>query len=86
MEHVGAAELLAERLVVRADIDDDRVLGLGQIGDGEQVLGLEIGDDEGIALGEDLLGLGHHVGVRRHDRLDELEGVADEAAGLDSPP
>src|SRR4029453_6602294 len=40
------------------------------------------GDDEGIALGQDLLGPGDDVGIGRNDGLDELEGIADEAPCL----
>ena len=47
-----------------------------------QILRLEIGDDEGVALREDLLGLGHHVGVLRDDGFDQFEGKADEGARL----
>ena len=82
MEDIGAAELLAERFLVGADVDDDRVGGLGQVGHGDEIFRLEIGDDEGVALGEDLLGLRHHVGVRGDDRFDQLEGKADERARL----
>ena len=82
VEHVGAAFLLAELGGAGTDVHDQRVLGLRQIGHGEQIGGLEIGDDEAFAIGEQLLGLGHHVGVVRDDRLDELEGMADEASGL----
>ena len=82
MEDIGAAELLAERFLVGADVDDDRVGGLGQVGDGDEIVRLEIGDDEGVALGEDLLGLRHHVGVRGDDGFDQLEGEADERARL----
>ncbi len=64
------------------DVDDHRVLGLGEIGDGEEIGGLEIGDDEGVAAFEDLLGLGDDVAILRHDGLVHLEFVADESAGL----
>ena len=81
-KHVRAAILLTQAVGARANIHDDRIFGLGQIGNGEQILGLEIGDDKGIAFGEDLLGLGHYVGILGHARLDELKGVADEATRL----
>ena len=56
------------------------VLGLGQIGDAEQILSLEIGDDDGVALGQDLLGLGDDVAILRHDVLDQLVVLAEEGA------
>ena len=62
------------------------VLGLGEIGDGEQVGGLEIGDDEALALGENFLGLGDNVAVLRHDRLDQLEGSDRRSFRPGSPP
>ena len=34
-------------------------------------VGLEIGDDHGVAIGEDVLGLGDDVAVGGDDRLDE---------------
>ena len=64
------------------DVEDDRVLGLGQIGDGEQVLGFEIGDDDRGALAQDLLGLGDHVAIGREDVLDELVILAEKGAAL----
>ena len=73
---------LAERHVVGANVHDHRVLGLGQIGDGEQIGSFEIGDDQRIAVLQNFLRLGDDVAVGRHDRLDELEGIADEIAGL----
>ena len=44
-------------------------LRLGQIGDGEQVVRLEIGNDNGGAVFQDLLGLGGNVAVGRDDQL-----------------
>ena len=82
MEDVLAALLLPERHVVRANVHDDRVLGLGQIGDGKEIGSFEIGDDQRVALLENLFRLGDDVAVGRHDGLDELEGIADEIAGL----
>src|SRR5262249_52447711 len=58
------------------------ILSLRQIGYSDKVFGFEIGDDEGIALSKNLLGLGDNVAVGRNDGLDELEGIADEAPCL----
>ena len=73
---------LAQRHVVGANVHDHRVLGLGQIGDGKEIGSFEVGDDQRVAVLEDLLRLGDDVAVGRHDGLDELEGIADEIAGL----
>jgi hypothetical protein len=80
VENVGAALLLAERIVAEADIEDDRILGLGQIGNAEQVLQLEIGDDDGVTLGQDLLGLGDDIAILRHDVLGQLVILAKKGA------
>ena len=79
MEDIDAAFLLAERGCAGADVHDQRVLGLRQIGDGEEIVGLEIGDDEASPSLQHLLGLGHDVAVLGNDGLDQVEGVADEA-------
>jgi hypothetical protein len=61
---LGATWLLAaEPIVAQPNIEDDRGLRFGQVGDGEQILGFEIGDDEGIALAHNFLGLGDHVAI-----------------------
>src|SRR5262249_4628328 len=82
VEHIRAALLLPEAIVARADVDEDRVLSLRQIGNSDMVFGFEIGDDEGIALGKNLLGLGDNVAVGRNDGLNELEGIGDEPPWL----
>ena len=69
-------------VVVGANVHDHRVLGLGQIGDGKEIGSFEIGDDQRIALLEELFRLGDDVSVGRNDGLDEIEGIADEIAGL----
>ena len=43
---------------------------------------IEIGQDEGVAAFQQLLGLGDHVAVLGQDGLDQLEIMADEASGL----
>ena len=82
VKDVDAALLLAERGRARSDVHDHRVLRLGQVGDGEEIGGLEIGDDKAITLRQHLFRLGDNVAVDGDDRLFELEGVADEIAGL----
>ena len=57
-------------------------LRLGKVGDGEQVLGLEIGDDDGGAVLQDLLGLGDDVAVGREDVFDEIVLLAEKLAAL----
>ncbi len=56
VKHVLPALFLSELGRAGADVHDDRVLGLGQIGDGEKIVGLEVGDDERASLGKDALG------------------------------
>ena len=82
MEDVEAALLAAQRVVAQTDIEDDRVLRLRQIGDGEQVVRLEIGNDDGGAVFQDLLGLGGNVAVGRDDVLDEVVFLAEELTAL----
>ena len=82
MKDVDAALFLAKRGRARADIQDHRILGFGQISHGEEAVRLEIGDDKALAGGESFLCLGDHVAVLRYDRLDELEGMADKVPCL----
>ena len=82
MEDVEAALLLAQVIIAQADIEDDRVLRLGKIGNGEKVLGLEIGDDDGGAVLQDLLGLGDDIAVGGQDILDEIVFLTEELAAL----
>ena len=49
VEHVAATLLLAQRVVAGAHVEDERVLGLGKIGDGEEIGGFEVGDDDSCA-------------------------------------
>ena len=90
MKDVGAAVLLSELVAARTNIEDHRVLRFGQVGDGEQILRLEIGNDQSVAIGEDVLGLGDHVAVGGNDRLFHDEVLAEELAsgvvGLDRKP
>ena len=59
-----------------------RVLRLRQIGDGEQVVRLEIGNDDGGTVFQDLLGLGGNVAVGRDDVLDEVVFLAEKLTAL----
>ena len=58
------------------------VFRLGKVGHGEQVLRLEIGDDDGGAVLQYLLGLGGDVAVGGQDVLDEIVFLAEELAAL----
>ena len=80
MEDVRAAFLAAERIVAQAHIEDDGVLRLGKIGDGKQVVRLQVGDDRCRGRPQNLLGLGDDIAVDRNDILDELIVLIDEAA------
>ena len=57
-------------------------LGLGKVGDGEQVLGFEIGDDDRRTLAQDLLGLSDDVAVGREEVFDELIFLTEKGAAL----
>ena len=81
VEHVGPALLLAQGVVVGADVENDGALRLGQIGDGEKIRRLEVGNDERVACRQQLLGLGRDVAVLRHHRLEQLVVLADQAPG-----
>jgi hypothetical protein len=78
VEDVEAALLATQRVVAETDIEEDRVLRLGQIGDGEQVVRLEGGNDDEGAVFQDLFGLGGNVAVDRDDVLDEVVFLAEE--------
>jgi len=81
-EDVEAALLLSQVVVTQADVEDDRVLRLRKIGDGEQVLGLEIGNNDDGTVLQNLLRLGDDVSFGRNDVLDELVMLAEKLAAL----
>jgi len=60
----------------------DGGLGLRQIGDRQQVVSLQIGDDDGGTVRHDLLGLGDHVAILGQDVLDQLIVLAEKGAAL----
>ena len=81
MAQIGAALLLADAIVRRSGIDDQRVAALQRVGDGDRRGGAGVGDDEAGAavhalhrFGDQFLGLGAVEGI-------ELELLAHEATG-----
>ena len=82
MEDVLAAFLLAQLGRAGADVHDERVFGLGQIGHGQQIVGLEVGDEEAVAGRQRFLGFRHDVLVCGDDDFLKLEAIADEITGL----
>ena len=54
---------------------------LRQVGDGEEIGRLEVGDDEAVALRQQLLRLVDGVGVRRQQGFQEIVVLAEQPAG-----
>ena len=71
----------AQRVVLGAAIEDERVRGLGEIGDRKKILGEQVGDEEALTVGEAFLDRSHHVAIRRHDQLAQGIVMAKKAAG-----
>ena len=65
MEDVERALRPTKLIVAQANVEDDRLLCPGQIGNAKQILGFEIGDDDRGALAQDFLRLGGYVRRRR---------------------
>ena len=63
MEDVEPALRPNKLVVAQANVEDDRLLCPGQIGNAKQILGFEIGDDDRGALAQDFLRLGGYVAV-----------------------
>ena len=63
MEDVERALRPTKLIVAQANVEDDRLLCPGQIGNAKQILGFEIGDDDRGALAQDFLRLGGYVAV-----------------------
>ena len=82
VKDVGAALLLAQLVVAQSHIEDDGLLGLRQVGDGDQVRHFEVGDDDGGAIAKDLFCRLRHVAVGGDDRFFEHIVLTDETAAL----
>ena len=81
VEHVRPAEVGAQVVVLGAAIENQGVLGLRQIGQRQEVLLLEVGDDQAVAGGELVLECRREVAVLGQGQLVESVGLAEEAAG-----
>jgi len=82
MENVEPALAPAKLVVVQANVEDDRLLGLGQIGNAKQILGFEIGDDDRWALAQNFLRFGDDVAVGRKQVFDQLVVLAEKREPL----
>lgn len=69
MEDIGPALLLAQNVVARPYVEDNRVLGLRHVGKGEEIVFFQIGDDQLLTGEESLPRLGLEVLVKAQDHL-----------------
>ena len=82
MEDVEPALAPTKLVVAQANVEDDGLLRLGEIGNAKQILGFEIGDDDRGALAEDFLRLGDDVAVGGKQVFDQLVVLTEEGAAL----
>ena len=81
MEHVGAAVVQAQPVVRGAGIEQQRVGGFRQIGQRQNLIGVQIQDEEAPAAGERLLERGDQIAALRHDHLAQRIVVAEKRPG-----
>ncbi len=81
MEHIGAAFLLAQDVVGRADIEQQHAALAPDVGDRQQLLGRDVGEHIAVAPGDHVAKDLHDFGVRLHLGDVERELLAHELAG-----
>ena len=81
MDDVGAAILLAQAVVGRPGVEDQRALILGGVGDLEKRVGRQIDDQVAHALVEERLRRRERVVVRGELDVLDREGLVEEFAG-----
>ena len=81
MDDVGAAILLAQAVVGRSGVEDERALVLGGVGDLEQRVGRQIGDQVAHALVEKRPRRGDRIVVRSELDVLDRKRLIEELAG-----